>query len=105
LADEAYIDYMKTWSKRYLGRVRATFTPTERQREYRTPVQTCPECIAQGRRARGDRGDKQPTVCVVCGEVFPRTQKNQLRCPACKAAKPKWAPRRHARYYELHGYR
>jgi hypothetical protein len=24
LADEAYIDYMKTWSKRYLGRVRAT---------------------------------------------------------------------------------
>ena len=83
----------------------ATFTPTERQREYRTPVQTCPDCIAQGRKARGDRGDKQPTKCIVCGEVFPREQKNQLRCPACKAAKPKWGPRQHARYFELHGHR
>lgn len=83
----------------------ATFTPNGRQREYRSPVQTCPECIAQGKRARGDRGDKQPTKCIVCGEVFPRTQKNQMRCPKCKAEKPKWGPRQHARYYELHGHR
>ena len=83
----------------------ATFMPTESQRAYPKPVQTCPECIAAGKRARGDRGDKQPTTCVVCGEVFPRTQKNQIRCPECKAAKPKWGPRQHARYYEREGHR
>lgn len=83
----------------------ATFTPTERQREYRKPVQTCPDCIAAGRKARGDRGDKQPTVCCVCGEMFPRTQANQRRCPACKAARPKLSPKQHAARFARTGRR
>lgn len=83
----------------------ATFTPTERQREYRSPVQTCPECIAQGKRARGNRGDKKPTACVVCGEVFPRSQKNQKRCPKCKAARPKLSPKQHAARFARTGRR
>jgi len=83
----------------------AEFTPTERQRAFPQPVQTCPSCLAQGRRARGDRGDKKPTVCVVCGETFAREQANQMRCPACKAARPKYGPRKHARYFERHGHR
>lgn len=82
-----------------------TFVPTERQRAYKKPVQTCPDCIAAGRKARGDRGDKQPTTCAVCGETFARTQANQKRCPACKAVKPKWGPSRHARYFAIHGRR
>lgn len=83
----------------------AAFTPTARQREYKSPVQTCPDCRAAGKKARGDRGDKQPTTCAVCGEVFAREQKNQVRCPACKAAKPKYGPKQHRRYYERNGHR
>ena len=83
----------------------AVFTPTEKQRTYPKPVQTCPECRSAGKKARGDRGDKKPTVCVVCGQTFPREQANQVRCPECKAARPKLNPRAHARYYGIHGHR
>ena len=83
----------------------ATFTPTEKQRSYKSPVQTCPGCLAAGKRARGDRGDKQPTVCAVCGETFAREMKTQIRCPECRAAKPKTSPENHRRYYERHGHR
>ena len=62
------------------------FTETEAQRLYARPVQTCPECLAAGRQARGDRGDKRPTACRVCGRVFERAQRNQVRCPECIAA-------------------
>ena len=62
------------------------FTERPDQRGYPRPVQTCPECLAAHRQARGDRGDKKPTVCRVCGKVFPRSQKNQVRCPECIAA-------------------
>ena len=83
----------------------ARFEPTEKQRNYPKPVSTCPACVKAGRKARGDRGDKRPTVCVVCGQVFPRSQRNQKRCTECKAARPKLSPRAHARYFELHGHR
>lgn len=83
----------------------AEFTPTARQRDYPRPVQTCPDCIAQGKRARGNRGDKRPTVCAVCGEEFPRSQGNQRRCPACIEARPKLRVEQHARYFERHGTR
>lgn len=83
----------------------STFTPTEVQRMYKKPVQTCPSCIEQGRRARGDRGDKVPTTCAVCGETFARAQRNQRRCPACIAAKPTWDVGKHASHYASHGAR
>ena len=69
------------------------------------PVKTCPECIASHRRARGERGDGKPTVCVVCGEAFARTQRNQRRCDACRRAKPGYSPDHHAEYFALHGHR
>ena len=67
----------------------AEFAETEEQRRYGSRTATCPACIAAGRRARGDRGDKAPTVCAVCGRTFPRSQKNQRRCPECIARSPK----------------
>ena len=83
----------------------AKFRMTEKQREYPKPVQTCPSCLAQGKKSRGDRGDKQPTTCAVYGETFARESAQQKRCPECRAAKPDYAPSRHARYFERHGHR
>lgn len=34
-----------------------TFVPTEAQRSYPSPVKTCPDCLAAGKKARGRRGN------------------------------------------------
>lgn len=81
------------------------FTPSRKQRTYPQQPQTCPDCLAAGRRARGDRGDKKPTACAVCGQTFARTMKSERRCPECKAAKPRWGVAQHAAYYERNGHR
>ena len=67
------------------------FEPTAAQRRYGKPVQTCPECKAAGRIAKGVRGDRKPTVCAVCGKTFERERKDQRRCPECIARKPSHA--------------
>lgn len=81
------------------------FVEPEDKRRWGKRAQTCPGCLAQGKRARGDRGDKRPTVCAVCGEAFARTQRNQRRCPECIAAKPRHGVREHAGYYKRNGRR
>lgn len=64
----------------------AEFVETDEQRRRgRHRTATCQACLASGRRARGDRGDKEPTACAVCGKVFARSQRNQRRCPECIA--------------------
>lgn len=73
------------------------FEPTGKQRGYRKPVQTCPECRAAGKKARGERGDGQPAECAVCGETFARSAKSQRRCPACIAEEPRLSVAKHAR--------
>ena len=35
----------------------ATFTPTEAQRSYPSPVKTCQDCLAAGKKAKGRRGN------------------------------------------------
>jgi uncharacterized CHY-type Zn-finger protein len=92
-------------SKRTCEVCGAEFAPTARQREYSAPVRTCPDCLAAGRKARGDRGDKAVVECVVCGEPFARCQSNQRRCPECLAAKPRYGAKRHAEFYARNGHR
>lgn len=46
----------------------------------------------QGERREG--GDGEPTVCAVCGKVFPRSQKRQRKCPECIARSPKMSAAR-----------
>ena len=72
------------------------FTPTEAQRSYRTPVMTCPECRAAGKRWAGERKPAGEGVCVVCGKAFPKRIPSQRRCSECVAEKPKASPDRHA---------
>lgn len=73
----------------------AEFAETEAQRRRgRHRTATCPACLSSGRRARGERGDGEPTVCAVCGKVFPRSQKRQRRCPECIARSPKMSAAR-----------
>lgn len=70
------------------------FVPDPKTRAYRTPVVTCPDCIAAGRKYAGVRNAGRG-VCCICGEEFTKTRKNQRRCPECIAKKPKWSPDRH----------
>lgn len=50
---------------------------------------TCPDCLAKGLKARGERKPKGKARCAVCGRGFERTQANQRRCPVCVAEAPK----------------
>jgi len=86
----------------------AEFTPTPKQRHYPKPVRTCPDCVAAGRKAKGERHAMEEDAerrCEVCGDMFAPHLPRQRRCAECIAARPKWAPWRHARYYRANGRR
>ena len=70
-----------------------TFVPPDGSRlaRARRCAVTCPECVARGRKARGNRSVKATRICKVCGKRFGATQSNQRRCPECIAAAPKWS--------------
>lgn len=74
----------------------AKFTENEKQRTYGKRVQTCPACLALGKKARGNRNAGTCT-CVVCGAKFTRTHKRQQRCPDCIAALPNHSIEAHLR--------
>ncbi len=59
-------------------------------------AKTCPECLARGRKTRGERSVKFVGTCRVCGRRYEATQKNQTRCPECIAAKPRHGWRQQA---------
>lgn len=81
------------------------FTPTARQRQYRAPVKTCPDCLRAGKKAKGVRGDRKPMKCAVCGQGFERHRADAQRCPDCVEAKPRWGVEQHSRYYRVNGRR
>lgn len=83
----------------------ATFTPTEKQRSYKSPVQTCPDCLAAGKKWKGERGRGKVATCIVCGEAFAMEREGQRRCAACIEARPKHDVGKHRAYYERHGHR
>lgn len=65
------------------GRMFAPRGPSETKR-----LQTCPECLAAGRKAKGVRKPQGEAVCRVCGKAFVKTVRTQVRCPECIAAAP-----------------
>ena len=65
-----------------------TFTNVENDSVLRNR-KTCPDCRAQGKKARGVRTVKAIKKCVVCGNDFEAGMKNQVRCRACIDAAPK----------------
>lgn len=83
----------------------ATFTPTDKQRSYKSPVQTCPDCLAAGKKWKGERGRGKVATCGVCGEAFAMEREGQRRCAACIEARPKHDVGKHRAYYERHGHR
>lgn len=72
-----------------------TFEPTGYSRYQKT--NTCPECLAMGRKSYERRGVGTAT-CVVCGREFTKIRKNNRRCSACVAEKPKWSADKHAAF-------
>lgn len=66
----------------------AKFRETPKQRRYGMRIKTCPACIAAGRRAKGDRGDKKPMKCAICGATFLRETRSQRRCRRCIGEAP-----------------
>ena len=81
------------------------FVPEARSRGNNPGVQTCPDCLARGLRARGTRRGGPAKACAVCGEAFEPERASQRRCPGCVRARPRWSVERHARWYKLHGER
>lgn len=75
------------------------FTP-ERTRKHRStgqvPPQSCPDCRAAGKKAKGTPTVKAVRTCKVCGREFGATRKSQVRCPGCIAEKPKYGWRQQA---------
>ena len=69
----------------------ARFEPTPEQARYPKPVQTCPACLAAGRKSKGEPKRTYRRVCAVCHETFDARRKNQKRCDACIARAPKHA--------------
>lgn len=68
-----------------------TFQLAEKHRDYSSFPRTCPECLAEHKRPRGDRHARSgPLVarCAVCGREFVREASNQRRCKDCIAEKP-----------------
>ena len=91
-------------SPRKCGVCGRTFIPTRKQATYRKPVQTCPACIAAGKKARGVRGDGKVVECAVCGTPFARTRTTQRRCPECIRMAPKHsAAKQRKREYGVSG--
>lgn len=72
------------------------FTPPPALRHSPARVNTCPECLAAGRKSNTMRGAAGEAVCAVCGAPFARDRKTQRRCRECIAAKPKLGADRHA---------
>ena len=67
------------------------FRPPEGYRnDARRNCRTCPDCLAKGRKAHGERSVKFVARCAVCGAEFGATQRNQRRCPGCIARRPTW---------------
>lgn len=54
-----------------------SFKPAKREQ---MGNRTCPECVADGHKARGVRGTG---TCEVCGAEFERMSGNQRMCPEC----------------------
>ena len=70
------------------GRMFSPRGPSERKK-----LQTCPECLAAGKKAKGVRTPKGEAACRVCGATFVKTASSQVRCPECIARAPKWSAR------------
>lgn len=92
-------------ARRTCGVCGKAFEPTAKQRMYRYPVSTCPECLAAGKKAKGKRGDGKETVCGVCGAKFNRERADQRRCPECISARPTHSVEKHAAAYARTGER
>ena len=91
---------LESGSARTCGVCGREFEPTAAQSAYPKPVQTCPECLAAGRKARGRRVAHLPdpaAECAVCGRRFVRSVPRQRRCPECIAKAPKLAVDAHRR--------
>ncbi len=59
--------------------------------------QTCPDCLAGGRKCKGVRTVKGTRTCAVCGKEFGYTMSRQVRCPDCIAEKPRHSAKQQRR--------
>ena len=65
------------------------FKMTAAQREYPKPPRTCPDCLAAGKKARGERKPHGTARCAVCGGTFTKRREDQRRCEDCISRRPK----------------
>lgn len=69
------------------------FTPQGDNRYMKT--NTCPECLANGRKTYVNHGRAGEAECPVCGKTFARDRKTQRRCRECISERPKHSAEKH----------
>lgn len=63
------------------------FCETDGQRRYGKRLQTCPECLAAGRRTPGKRCGGELGICEKCGAEYPKSMRRQRFCRSCSTAR------------------
>lgn len=67
------------------------FVVSGKRRAYGKLPSTCPDCLAEGRRWRGEPSPKGTGICKVCGREFTKERGSQVRCRGCIADRPTWS--------------
>lgn len=65
----------------------ASFVEDAGKRRYGRRTQTCPACLALGRKAKGTRCEGRTGVCEKCGRTFEKNVERQRFCSGCSTAK------------------
>ncbi len=66
-------------------------------------MKTCPECLAAGKRSRGESKRAERRTCEVCGEPYMALRRSQRRCPRCIEELQGCTVEYHRRWRERHG--
>ena len=82
-----------------------TFTPppSAMQSAHLRNMKTCPECLAAGKKSRGESKRAERRTCEVCGEPYMALRRSQRRCPRCIEELRGCTVEYHKRWRERHG--
>ncbi len=83
-----------------------TFTPppSAMQSAHLRNMKTCPECLAAGKKSRGESKRAERRTCEVCGEPYMALRRSQRRCPRCIEELRGCTVEYHKRWRERHGF-
>ena len=81
----------------------STPPPSAMQSAHLRNMKTCPECLAAGKKSRGESKRAERRTCEVCGEPYMALRRSQRRCPRCIEELRGCTVEYHKRWRERHG--